>query len=77
MRIVSFSDARSNLKDMLDTVVNDRSIIVVRRRGHDDAVVISLTNYKSMADTMHLLSTKANRDHLTRSIAQFRGHPSR
>lgn len=72
MRVVSFSDARDNLKDVLDTVASDRSITIIHRRDHEDAVVMSLADYNSMADTIHLLSNKANRDHLTKSIAQFK-----
>ncbi len=72
MRVVSFSDARNNLKDVLDTVASDCSITVIHRRDHEDAVVMSLADYNSMADTIHLLSNKANRDHLAKSIAQFK-----
>ena len=70
--VVSFSDARNNLKEVLDTVASDCSITVSHRRDHEDAVVMSLADYNSMADTIHLLSSKANRDHLARSIAQFK-----
>lgn len=72
MRFVSFSDARDNLKDVLDTVGSDRSITVIHRCDHEDAVVMSLADYNSMADTIHLLSNNTNRDHLTKSIAQFK-----
>ena len=72
MRVVSFCDARNNLKDVLDTVASDYSITIIHRRDHQDAVVMSLADYNSMADTIHLLSNKANRDHLARSIAQFK-----
>lgn len=76
MRIVSFSDARNNLKDVLDTVASDCSITVIHRRDHEDAVVMSLADYNSMADTIHLLSSKANREHLAKSIAQFKAGKS-
>lgn len=72
MRVVSFSDARNNLKDVLDTVASNCSITVIHRRDHEDAVVMSLAHYNSMADTIHLLSNKANRDHLAKSIVQFK-----
>lgn len=32
----------------------------------------ALADYNAMADTIHLLSNKANRDHLAKSIAQFK-----
>ncbi|WP_346950137.1 type II toxin-antitoxin system prevent-host-death family antitoxin [Dyella sp.] len=77
MRVVSFSDARNNLKEVLDTVASDCSITIIHRRDHEDAVVMSLAAYNSMADTVHLLSNKANRDHLARSIAQFKAGKAR
>ena len=77
MRVVSFSDARNNLKEVLDTVASDCSITIIQRRDHEDAVVMSLADYNSMADTVHLLSNKANRDHLARSIAQFKAGKAR
>jgi antitoxin YefM len=72
VRIIPFSEARAHLKDVLDTVVNERSVSVIRRHGHADVLVMSLADYNSTADTIHLLSNKANRDHLARSIAQFK-----
>ncbi|MBT2119400.1 type II toxin-antitoxin system prevent-host-death family antitoxin [Dyella sp. LX-66] len=77
MRVVSFSDARNNLKEVLDTVASDCSITIIHRRDHEDAVVMSLADYNSMADTVHLLSNQANRDHLARSIAQFKAGKAR
>ncbi|WP_243039618.1 type II toxin-antitoxin system Phd/YefM family antitoxin [Dyella sedimenti] len=72
MRVVSFSDARNNLKEVLDTVASDCSITVIHRRDHEDAVVMSLADYNSMADTIHLMSTKSNRERLAKAIAQFK-----
>lgn len=72
MRVVSFSDACNNLKDVLDTVVSDCSITVIHRHDHEDSVVMSLSDYHSMTDTIHLLGNKANRDNLAKSITQFK-----
>lgn len=72
MRIVRFSEARDNFKDVLDTVASDPCVTVIRRRGGEDVVVMSLSKYNSMLDTAHLLGNKANRDHLAKSIAQFK-----
>lgn len=77
MRVVSFSDARDNIKDVLDTVAKDHSITIIHRPDHGDAVVMSLADYNSMADTIHLISNKRNRDHLAKSIAQFKAAKSK
>jgi antitoxin YefM len=72
MQVVSFSEAHEDLEALLDTVATDCSIVVIRRRDHEDAVVMSLANYNSLMDTMHLLSSRANREHLAKSMTQFR-----
>jgi antitoxin YefM len=70
MRTVNFSDARSNLKQVLDDVVADHSVTLIKRRDADDAVVISLEDYNAIEETMYLLSTPANAAHLMASIEE-------
>jgi len=72
MRIVTYSEARSSLKSVLDAVHDDADITIISRRGGSDAIVMSLDHYQSMMETMHLLSTPANAAHLATSIAQHK-----
>lgn len=72
MRIVSFTEARNSLKAVLDSVVNDADTTVITRRDAEDAVVMSLDYYNSLMETVHLLRSPANAEHLSRSIAQFK-----
>ncbi|WP_027389008.1 type II toxin-antitoxin system Phd/YefM family antitoxin [Chrysiogenes arsenatis] len=72
MRIVSFTEARNSLKAVLDSVVNDADTAVITRRDSEDAVVMSLTYYNSLMETVHLLRSPANAEHLNRSIEQFK-----
>jgi antitoxin YefM len=72
MRIVSFTEARNSLKAVLDGVVNDADTTVITRRDSEDAVVMSLDYYNSLMETVHLLRSPANAEHLNRSIAQFK-----
>lgn len=69
MRIVNFSDARENLKSVIDQVVEDADVTVINRRDAPDAVLMSLDFYNSLMETVHLLSSPANAAHLARSIA--------
>src|SRR5690554_5243682 len=48
MRVVSFTEARNNLKTVLDSVVNDADTVVITRRDSEDAVVMSLDYYNSL-----------------------------
>ncbi|MDP4528553.1 type II toxin-antitoxin system prevent-host-death family antitoxin [Alkalimonas delamerensis] len=72
MKIVSFTEARNSLKSVLDEVVNNADTTVITRRDADDAVVMSLDYYNSLMETVHLLRSPANAEHLQRSIAQFK-----
>ena len=72
VRIVTYSEARSSLKSVLDAVHDDADVTVISRRDGADAVVMSFDHYQSIMETMHLLSTPANAAHLAKSIAQHK-----
>ena len=72
MRVFNFSEARNNLKRVIDQVVNDADYAVISRRDDADAVVMSLDTFNSLMETVHLLKTPANAAHLARSIEQLR-----
>ncbi|MBT1062588.1 type II toxin-antitoxin system prevent-host-death family antitoxin [Bowmanella sp. Y26] len=72
MRTVSFTEARNSLKAVLDSVVNDADVAVITRRDSENAVVMSLDYYNSLMETVHLLRSPANAEHLNRSIEQFK-----
>jgi antitoxin YefM len=72
MKIVSFTEARNGLKAVLDSVVNDADTTVITRRDSEDAVVMSLDYYNSLMETVHLLKSPANAEHLQKSIEQYK-----
>ena len=72
MQVVSFSEARSNLKTVLDRVVEDADYTIVTRRDAPDAVVMSLDMFNSLLETVHLLKSPANAARLERSIAKYK-----
>ena len=72
MEIVTFSDARSNFKAVLDRVSNDADCTLIVRRDSEDAVVMSKSHYDSLMETVYLLKSPANAKHLEESIAEYR-----
>lgn len=72
MKVVNFSEARNQLKSVLDQVVNDSDYTIISRRDADDAVVMSLDHFNGLMETVHLLKSPANATHLSKSIKQYR-----
>lgn len=77
MRVINFSDARNNLKQVIDCVVEDADVAVISRRDAPDAVVMSLDTFNSWMETVHLLKTPANAAHLAKSIRQLQSGKAR
>jgi antitoxin YefM len=73
MRVVTFKEAKKNLKIVLDNVVDDVDYAVITRQDAEDTVVLSLDYFNSLLETVHLLNSPANAAHLAQSIEQFRG----
>jgi len=72
MNIVNFSEARSNFKSVLDTVSNDKNCAVIVRRDAEEAVVMSKSYYDSLMETVYLLKSPANAQHLAEAIAEYK-----
>ncbi|HXC38585.1 MAG TPA: type II toxin-antitoxin system prevent-host-death family antitoxin [Burkholderiales bacterium] len=72
MRTICFSKARDRLKRVLDQVVDDADVTVIKRRDAPDAVVMSLKTFKSWQETLYLLKSPANSAHLDKSLKQLR-----
>jgi len=72
MIATNFSEFRTGLKGFLDSVENDNEILIIKRKAGKGTVLISLDEYNSIMETMHLLSSKKNADRLYESIQQMK-----
>lgn len=77
MNILTFSEARSGLKTVMDNVCKDHAPTVITRVNGEHIVMLSLADYNGMEETMHLLSSAKNANRLMESIAQLRAGKSR
>lgn len=71
MIAANFSEFRIGLKNYLNSVEDDNEIVIIKRGAGKGAVMISLSEYNSMIETMHLLSSKKNANRLFESIEQM------
>lgn len=72
MIAANYTEFRTDLKKYLDKVEEDNETLIIKRGVGKGAVLISLDEYNSIMETMHLLSSKANADRLYESIQQMK-----
>jgi antitoxin YefM len=72
MNIVNFREARKNFKFILNKVANDQDCIIIVRRDAEDAVIMSKGYYESLMETVYLLKSPANAQHLEEAIAEYK-----
>lgn len=71
MDVISYTDARANLKSVMDRVVEDQTHVVVTRQRGEAVVMISLSEWNAIEETVHLLSSPKNAARLRASIEQL------
>ena len=71
MNVIAYSDARANLKDVMDHVIDDRTHVVITRQKAEAVVMVSLEDWNAIEETLHLLSTPANATRLRDAIRQL------
>ena len=68
MEAITYTEARNGLAAALDRVVNDRDITIITRQKGEAAVLMSLKDYESLAETAYLLKTPANARRLLKAV---------
>ncbi|BDS06071.1 antitoxin [Oceaniferula spumae] len=71
MTTLSYTNARNNLASVMKQATDDREPITITRNGHESVVVLSMEEYESMEETLHLLSSPANAERLRQGLEDF------
>lgn len=71
MKAISYSEARENLKSVIDQVVADRAPIAITRQRGEGAVLVSESDWASIEETLYLLRSPANAKRLLEAIAEL------
>lgn len=68
----TYSQAREQLKTLMDRAVEDREVIVVRRRSGGDVAMIAADELESLVETAHLLRSSSNAKRLLTALSRAR-----
>ena len=71
MDVLSYSDTRANLKQVMDRVVEDRTPVVITRQKAEAVVMVSLADWNAMEETLHLLSSPSNAERLRDAVREL------
>ena len=72
MIAANYTEFRTELKKFLDSVEDNNETLIIKRKSGKGTVLISLDEYNSIMETLHLLSSKKNADRLYESIEQMK-----
>ncbi|HEX8462037.1 MAG TPA: type II toxin-antitoxin system prevent-host-death family antitoxin [Segetibacter sp.] len=71
MEVLNYTEFRKNLAKNLNKVNEDAEIVVVSRSKGKNVVVMSLEEYNSINETLHLISSNANKERLDQAVAEM------
>ena len=72
MIAANYTEFRTRLKKFLDNVEENNETLIIKRGAGKGTVMISLVEYNSIMETLHLLNSKANADRLYECIGQMK-----
>ena len=71
MRPVNLTELRANMAAHFDQIEADRTELVVTRQNREPMVILALSEWEGMRETLHMLSSPVNAERLRRSIAEL------
>ncbi|MCB1340291.1 MAG: type II toxin-antitoxin system prevent-host-death family antitoxin [Pseudooceanicola sp.] len=71
MNIVTYTDARKHLKDVMDHAIHDKTETVITRSGSEAVVVVGKEEWDAIQETLYLLTSPANARRLRASVAEL------
>jgi antitoxin YefM len=65
---ITYTHLRENLALLLDRVVEDREVVIVRRRGARDVALVPAAELAGLTETAHLLRSPRNAQRLLSAL---------
>lgn len=71
MQAIVYSNARNNLRSLIDKVCDDLDEYMISTKDNKTAVLLSYDEYTSMKETLYLMSSRKNRERLDDAVEQI------
>jgi len=68
----TYTKAREGLKGLMDRAVQDREVVLVRRRTGGDVALVAADELAGLLETAHLLRSPANAERLLTALSRAR-----
>jgi len=65
---ITYTQARANLKALLDEASEGREPVIIHRRGGEDVALIAVDELRSLIEMAHLLRSPKNAARLLRAL---------
>jgi prevent-host-death family protein len=66
----TYTNARANLKALLEQVVDTRQPVFIHRRGAEVVALVAADELRSLMETAHLLRSPKNAERLLRALTR-------
>jgi len=70
MRELTVDEAQTDLTSILNQVCQAGTQVIIRQPNGNDVILMPLSDYRGLEETLHLLSSTANASRLNESIGQ-------
>jgi len=67
---VSYSEARANLASLMDQVIDDCEVVIIKRRGRSSVAMIDADELSSLLETEYIFRSPKNAERLMGAIRQ-------
>lgn len=73
----TYTSLRENLSSVLDRVVDDQEVVIVRRKGARDVALIPASELAGLMETAHLLRSPRNAKRLLTALRRTERHATK
>ena len=66
----TYTSAREQLASLLDRVIKDREVVIIKRRASEDVAMIAADELASLTETAYLLRSPQNAERLLAALGR-------